>query len=190
MNIFECAVIKNMIGGGGGASEELLAKIADLEARVDALEPGNLFNIEAFLEGKPDARIVMDDGQVAILADGTTVYGGGVDVFPDLIPGRTYTLSCYAMTNDGWWTVNPPTVYCGDGGGYVDYLGDECGVTFTFTAMTDNEISFSEGMGDVWVDDPESENGGYYEYCPIPVIYYNIMVNEGTEPLPYKPFKG
>lgn len=186
MNIFECAVIKNMLGGGGGASPELLARIEALEARVDALEPGNLFNIEAFLEENPDARIVMDDGQVAIFADGYE-YSNSGDAFPDLIEGKTYTFSCNVTAPDMWWSANPPSVTCGDGYAQPD---DDYRIIFTFVATKPHNISFTEGQGEVWVDDPEHEWGGYYEYCPVPVIYYNIMVNEGTEAKPYKPYKG
>lgn len=189
MNIFECAVIKNMVGGGGGgASEELLARIADLEARVDALEPGNLFNIEAFLEENPDARIIMDDGQIAVLSD-RHVGSANANVLPDLIDGKTYTFSCNVeQVGDIWWSANPPTATCGDNCDTATVLGDR--IIFTFVATKPNGIHFDVAQGEVWVDDPEYESGGYYEYCPVPVIYYNIMVNEGTKPMPYKPYKG
>ena len=162
----------------------LLKRISNLEARIEALEPKNLFNIEAILEENPEARFIMNDGKVAILS-GNGVYSESTDVFPDLIEGETYTFSCDVESLDTWWSANPPSVECG---GYSSYVEDYR-IIFTFTATKPNRINFVAGVGDVWVDDPEYEYGGYYEYCPAPAIFYNIMINEGTEPASWKPYK-
>lgn len=181
MNIFECAVIKNMLGGG--ASDELLAKIADLEARVDALEPANLFNISAF-----SYPYEVEDGTFGVLA--TSEWGEHCDVrelCPDLIEGKTYTFSCDVMFI-GMNGDAPPYVSVGSVSGYMESDSWPYRVCFTFTYNSGDEISFH---GSYALDYQEDGEGNWMPtQVDVSVVYYHIMVNEGTEPKPYKPYKG
>lgn len=183
MNIFECAVIKNMIGGGGGTSGEVLSKIADLEARVDALEPGNLFNISAFHN-----TYEVEDGTLGVLA--MSEWGEHCDVrelCPDLIEGKTYTFSCDVKYVWGYGDVTP-YVSVGSFDGYMDTNEWPYRVCFTFTYHSGDEIAFHGSyMTDYQYD---GEGNMMPTMVDVPVVYYHIMVNEGTEPLPWKPYKG
>ena len=186
MNIFECAVIKNMVGGGGGASEELLARIADLEARVNALEPRTqYFNIDAY-EWLGSAN----DGLPAIVAPCSDVYVRLKDVAPDLKIGKTYTFSTNWTCYDPYLDM-PSISVCGNDL-YLDVSSADDNppayVTFTIDSEADYdlaEIRFGVTGADVW-----NEVWEYNEYCNFDTYYYNIMINEGTEPLPWEPYKG
>lgn len=188
MNIFECAVIKNMVGGGGGgASEELLARIADLEARVEALEPSKqLFNIDA-----------IPQGMMGTLSDGTPCVKSswdGVplrDVCPNLEIGKTYTFSAKGIGNPGYIGneeysyIDAPKIYTDNN--ELDLWVDESGSYFWLTlteAIYNTKLFFAEANVEIYYNPDEPP------MCTtIEAFYYNIMVNEGTEPLPYEPYK-
>ena len=191
MNIFECAIIKNMVGGGG-ANPELETRIESLEKRVDELHPSmQLFNIDAW----SDKNSIKHYGdKTAIVAGGwypRYVYALLKDVCPKLEFGKTYTLSFSVNVSDDSY-MELPWVTCGNNG---DSIGASCigegadRFAITFTMESENDIlSFQSSSGDQWEYD--EEGNGWPVTVTMETRFFDVMINEGTEPLPWEPYRG
>lgn len=187
------AAIVSAAGNGGGASEELLAKIADLEARVEALEPGNLCNLLLLRDEHPYEIETDDEGSPYIYTDSAwgTTYAMST-MCPNLKEGTQYTISFEVNSDVGTDYSNPAQFYVGDNDGYTDTIDMEYGDInngmrhdIVFTAHPSSRL-YVACFGIEHFDDEGNPMG--FEAVPISVC--RIMVNEGTEPKPYKPYKG
>lgn len=177
MNIFECAIIKNMVGGGG-ASTETLERIEALEKRVEALEPGpqlfdNTKNPHDNGRGVMDSYCPEDMRQITLK-----------ECCPDLEVGKTYTMS-FVMSMDMSQaeevTTRAAVWYPGGTWYSAPYSGGDTNGSFTFTfGSEDDMVEFAGARG--------IDSEGFD--CDITTSFTYIMVNEGTEPLPWEPYEG
>lgn len=161
-------------GGGGGASPELLARIEALEGRVEALEPGNLFNIAAVPNFNKDVK----NGREYIHTYGVPDWSIPIlEVCPDLKKGNTYTISLEIDYDaQGFIQQSSPRVEVG-----YDTVAEGIGRhSYTFEYDGEEYMTFYANI--------EEDEELIMTVCP--TYFYDIMINEGTEPLPWKPYKG
>ena len=165
----------------------LLKRISNLEAKVKALQPRTqYFNIDA-CEGY--CSFGTFNGLHAVVAPCSDAYVRLKDVAPDLKIGKTYTFS----TNWGCYGsyLDLPSISVCDNDLPLDCLSEADNPPAYVTFTIDSEAAYDEAWirfgvtgADVWNEELE-----YNEYQNFDTYYFNIMINEGTEPLPWEPYQ-
>lgn len=158
----------------------ILKKIADLEKRIEALEPSpNLFTLGS--EDLDSLPGISFDVKTGTLDYGTDTYYTQFprtigEMFPDLVVGKTYTLS--ANMSGGYEGCYDCEMSFGNYGVNIGGNGYHS-VTFTYT----------EGMLDGFLQfEPFAYEDEFTAWTAQPTIFGNIMLNEGDTALPFEPY--
>lgn len=169
--ILSPAVIKQKVSGKTIlTTDSVNASIKGLQAQGDSsqkrYEGNQLFDLaNATIDNPNELSSIVVDGNKLILTAGRSTTTGYARVFVDLKAGITYKLSC--VSDKTAWVL-----LFNNGGSYIKDI-----TTATFTPTYD-------GTHHVYFYTKGCTATGETQ------TYYNIMLNEGTEALPYEPYVG